>query len=39
MHHYPAPYHMNTGSPVAGWLALLFGVLALYVYFAHVRRQ
>lgn len=35
----PYPYELHTGNPAAGWLAILFGVLALYVYFAHVRRK
>lgn len=36
---YPPPYVMHTGSPMAGWLTIIFGVLALYVYIAHIRRR
>jgi tetrahydromethanopterin S-methyltransferase subunit C len=33
-----APYQMHTGNPIAGWLSLVFGLAALYVYVRHISR-
>jgi hypothetical protein len=30
------PYQMHTGNPIAGWLSLIFGLAALYVYARHL---